>query len=96
MRALRSDFGAKRPIAPVIRGAAAVAGQALLGSAIAAARLHPVLVNGGVGVIVTVRGRPFTIMGFTVSGGRIVEIDGWGDPERVRRIAAAVLADAES
>jgi RNA polymerase sigma-70 factor (ECF subfamily) len=93
---LRTDFGARRPVPPVIRGATAVAGQALFGSAIAAARLHHVLVNGAAGVIVTVRGRPFTIMGFTVSGGRIVEIDGWADPVRVRRIAAAVLADAES
>jgi RNA polymerase sigma-70 factor (ECF subfamily) len=93
---LRTDFGVRRPVPPVIRGAAAVTGQALLGSAIPAARLHPVLVNGAAGVIVTVRGRPFTIMAFTVSGGRIVEIDGWADLERVRRIAAAVLADAES
>jgi RNA polymerase sigma-70 factor (ECF subfamily) len=91
---LRSDFGARRPLPPVIRGAAAVADQALLGSAIPAARLHPVLVNGAAGVIVTVRGRPFTIMRFTVSGGRIVEIDGWADPARVRRIAATFLADA--
>jgi RNA polymerase sigma-70 factor (ECF subfamily) len=91
---LRSDFGARRPVPPVIRGAAAVAGQALLGSAIPDARLHPVLVNGAAGVIVIVHGRPFTIMGFTVSGGRIVEIDGWADRERVRRIAAAVLIDS--
>jgi hypothetical protein len=33
-------------------------------------------------------------MRFTVSGGRIVEIDGWADPARVRRIAATFLADA--
>ena len=37
--------------------------------------------------------RPFTVMGFTVAGGRIVEIDAIADPERVRRIAAAVLGD---
>jgi hypothetical protein len=30
-------------------------------------------------------------MGFTVAEGRIVEIDAIADPERVRRIAAAVL-----
>jgi hypothetical protein len=30
-------------------------------------------------------------VGFTVSGGKIVAIDAIGDPERVRRIAAAVL-----
>jgi hypothetical protein len=33
-------------------------------------------------------------MGFTVAEGKIVEIDAIADPERVGRIAAAVLADA--
>jgi hypothetical protein len=33
-----------------------------------------------------------TAVGFTVAGGKIVEIDAIADPERVRRIAAAVLA----
>jgi hypothetical protein len=42
-------------------------------------------------VVVTVRGRPFAVMGFTVVAGRIVEIDAFGDPARVRRIAASVL-----
>jgi hypothetical protein len=32
-------------------------------------------------------------MAFTVAGGKIVEIDAIADPERVRRIAAAVLAE---
>ena len=36
-----------------------------------------------------------TVMGFTVAEGKIVEIDSIADPERVRRIAAAVLADQE-
>ena len=90
---LRSDFGARRPaVAEVIHGAEAVARQALLG-AIPGARLHPALVNGAAGVVVTVRGRPFAVMGFTVAEGKIVEIDAIADPERVRRIAAAVLRD---
>jgi RNA polymerase sigma-70 factor (ECF subfamily) len=90
---LRSDFGARRPGASkVFHGAAAVARQALLG-ALPAAHLHPALVNGAVGVVVTVRGRPFAVMGFIVAEGKIVEIDAIADPERVRRIAAAVLTD---
>jgi hypothetical protein len=32
-------------------------------------------------------------MAFTVVDGKIVEIDGIGNPGRVRRIAAAVLTD---
>jgi RNA polymerase sigma-70 factor (ECF subfamily) len=90
---LRADFGARRPAASrVTRGAAAVARQALLG-ALPTAHLHPALVNGAAGVVVTVRGRPFAVLGFTVTEGRIVEIDAIADPERVRRIAAAVLGD---
>jgi RNA polymerase sigma-70 factor (ECF subfamily) len=88
---LRADFGPKHPEASrVVRGVAAVAEYArpLPGS-----RLQPVLVNGAPGVVITVRGRPFAIMGFTVAVGRIVEIDVIADPERVRRIAEAVLTD---
>ena len=53
--------------------------------------MHPALVNGAAGVVVTVRGRPLAVMGFTVADGRIVEIDAIADPDRVARIAAAVL-----
>jgi ketosteroid isomerase-like protein len=90
---LRSDWGARRPAASVaIHGAAAVARQALLFSG-PAALLRPALVNGAAGVVVTVAGRPFAVMGFTVAHGKIVEIDAIADPERIRRIAAAVLTD---
>jgi RNA polymerase sigma factor (sigma-70 family) len=90
---LRSDFGAQRPAAPkVTRGAAAVARQALIG-ALPTAHLHPALVNGAAGVVITVRGRPFAVLGFTVTDGKIVEIDAIADPDRVRRIAAAVLGE---
>ena len=89
----RSDFGARRPAAPrVTHGAAAVAKQALVG-AVPTAHLHPALVNGAAGVVVTVHGRPFAVLGFTVTDGKIVEIDAIADPDRVRRIAAAVLRD---
>jgi RNA polymerase sigma factor (sigma-70 family) len=88
---LRADFGARRrPPSRVVHGAEEVAGQALLFS-VPAAELHPALVNGAAGVVVTVHGRPFAVMGFTVTGGRIVEINAIGDPDRVRRIAEAVL-----
>jgi RNA polymerase sigma-70 factor (ECF subfamily) len=70
-----------------------VAQQARIG-ANPAAKLHPALVNGAAGVVVTVRGRPFALMGFTVAAGKIVAIDAIADSERVRRIAAAVLAGA--
>jgi RNA polymerase sigma-70 factor (ECF subfamily) len=96
---LRSDAGARRPAASVvIRGAAAVARQALGGGSGGdrvrqAALVRPALVNGAAGVVITVAGRPLAVMGFTVAEGRIVEIDTIADPQRVRRIAAAVLTD---
>jgi RNA polymerase sigma factor (sigma-70 family) len=86
---LRSDFGGRRPSAPkVIHGAVAVARQA---RALPGAELHPALVNGTAGMVITVHGRPYAVMGFTVVDGKIIEIDAIADPERVGTIAAAVL-----
>ena len=88
---LRADFGARRPAASrVVHGPAAVARQALLG-AFPGAILHPAVVNGTAGAVVTVGGRPIVVLAFTVSDGRIAEIDAIADPDRVRRVAAAVL-----
>jgi len=82
---LRADYGARRP-GEVFRGAPAVAGQS---RAIPGSEVRATLVNGGAGALIVVRGRPFAIMGFTVRGGRIVEIDAIADPDRVERIVAA-------
>jgi RNA polymerase sigma factor (sigma-70 family) len=86
---LRSDGGATHPRSTaLVQGAAAVAGRALQ-FANPAARLHPLVVNGGAGVLVTLEGRPFSLIAFTVSGGRIAKIDAIADPDRVRRIVDA-------
>jgi RNA polymerase sigma-70 factor (ECF subfamily) len=88
---LRADFGARRAGASkVFHGAAAVARQA---RAIPTAVVRPALVNGVAGVVITVGGRPFAVMGFIVAEGKIVEIDAIADPERVTQLAAAVLSD---
>jgi RNA polymerase sigma factor (sigma-70 family) len=93
---LRIDAGARHPAASVVvHGAEAVAGQARRGLAgglaSPAVRLHPAVVNGAAGVVVTAGGRPLAVMGFTVAGGRILEIDAIADPERLAAIAAAIL-----
>jgi RNA polymerase sigma-70 factor (ECF subfamily) len=89
---LRADFGPRRPAAStVVRGALPVAKQARRGAS-PAAELHPVLVNGTAGMLVTMRGRPYVVMAFTVIDSIIVEIDVVADPERVRRTAASVLS----
>jgi RNA polymerase sigma-70 factor (ECF subfamily) len=91
---LRADFGAGGRSQPrVVRGAEAVIEQARIGSGLLGAEVHPALVNGAAGVVVTVNGRPFTVMGFIVRGGKIVEIDAIADPQRVSRVAAGLLGD---
>jgi RNA polymerase sigma factor (sigma-70 family) len=90
---LRADFSPGRPArSTVIRGAAAVARTAHLGVR-PAAQVHPVLVNGAAGVIITMAGRPITLMAFTITHDKIIEIDSIGDPERVQKLAAAILSE---
>jgi RNA polymerase sigma-70 factor (ECF subfamily) len=51
-----------------------------------------VLVNGAAGVVSQdPDGRPFSVMGFTVSGGRIVEIDILANPERLSKLDLSAL-----
>jgi RNA polymerase sigma-70 factor (ECF subfamily) len=88
---LRADEGTARPDASVVvHGAAAVAGRALMFEQ-PAALVRPALVNGAAGVVVTVGGQPVSVMGFTVSHGKIVEINVMADPERLRRLDLGVL-----
>jgi RNA polymerase sigma-70 factor (ECF subfamily) len=89
---LRSDGGARPGVTQVVRGAKTLAGRAIM-FARPAASLRPALVNGAAGVVVTLRSEPVSVWGFTVSGGKIVEIDIVADPERLRRLDLAVLDD---
>jgi RNA polymerase sigma factor (sigma-70 family) len=85
---LRADFSPGRPgRSTVIRGAAAVARRARFGGD-STVHVHPALVNGAVGVVIARHGRPFVIMAFVVSDGRIVEIDAIRDPARVAKLTA--------
>jgi RNA polymerase sigma factor (sigma-70 family) len=78
-----------------VRGARAVAEQALTFSRFArSARTRPALVNGVVGVVSwSADGRPFSVMGFTVRHGKIVEIDILADPARFSQLDLALLDD---
>jgi RNA polymerase sigma factor (sigma-70 family) len=90
---LRSDGGTAHPAASmVLHGAAAVAGRALTMAQPATVK-RPALVNGAAGVVVTIGGRPAAVMGFTVSHGKIVEIDAILDPGRLRWLDPAILDD---
>jgi len=67
------------------RGATRVARLACVGGRRSASVL-PVLVNGTAGAVIVEDGRATTVMGFTVSGGKIVEIDVVTDPGRLGQI----------
>ena len=90
---LRADAGAAPGLpSRLIRGAQAVASQALT-FAQYSPFARPALVNGAVGMVTAPEGVPFAIMGFTVAGGRIVEIDILADPERLGRVDLSLLGD---
>jgi RNA polymerase sigma factor (sigma-70 family) len=82
---LRPDRGAAA-VTELIRGAQNVARTALM-FAQAAMTPNRVLVNGGLGVLSTSDGRPVSLLAFTISGGRIVEIDIVADPKRLAALA---------
>lgn len=87
---IRADGGAARPSANhVIRGAAAVAGRAMTFAHLAPL-VRPVLVNGVAGVLVAPQGKPFSVMAFTVTGGKVVAIDALADPIRLKRLELGV------
>jgi RNA polymerase sigma-70 factor, ECF subfamily len=88
---LRADFG---PLggSRELRGARAVAGQALFYSRMGLVT-RPALVNGALGAVSTRDGEPFAVGGYTIRGGKIVEIDILADPARLRRLDLAILDD---
>jgi RNA polymerase sigma factor (sigma-70 family) len=89
---LRADFGKRRAPAPAVTtGPSAVAALALTGARLPNAKLIPVLINGSAGVVITVGGRPFSMMGFAIAGGTIVEIDAIVDSRRITELAGAAL-----
>ena len=55
---------------------------------------QPALVNGTVGLVLAPRGRLFRALTFTITRGKIVEIDVIADPARLRQLDLAVLGEA--
>jgi RNA polymerase sigma-70 factor (ECF subfamily) len=88
---LRRDAGEKRfgPPSEIV-GAEELARQALSFSQLGILR-HPVLVNGTAGILCTMQGKPFSVMAFTVRGGKIAEIDILADPERLAGLDLTVV-----
>jgi RNA polymerase sigma-70 factor (ECF subfamily) len=69
-----------------VRGAAAAAEQALLFGRPRARFARPALVDGAPGAVIAPHGRLFAVLRFTVTRGRIAEIEVIADPERLRRL----------
>jgi RNA polymerase sigma factor (sigma-70 family) len=90
LRADRAVVPTPEPI--VIRGAHTVAKGAM--AATGRARFTgPALVNGAVGLVMGPRGWLFLVLGFTITDGKITEIDVIADPDRLRQLDLAVLDD---
>jgi RNA polymerase sigma-70 factor (ECF subfamily) len=86
---LRADPGVLR----VVRGARAVTEGALIFARLAES-VRPAIVNGAPGIVSWLPGgRPLAVMGFTVTLGKIVEIDILADPVRLGQIDLKVLED---
>ncbi len=90
---LRADRVAVPPGASeVVRGAKTVA-EGAVSFSWRARFAQPALVNGAVGVVVAPRGRLSVVLAFTVTRGRIAEIDVVADPARLSQLDLAVLND---
>jgi len=89
---LRADGVLPAGTSRVVRGPAAVAGQALTFRRAGAGGVpRPALVNGAAGMVVYRDGRPQVVFGFTVVEDRVVAIDILADPDRLAHLDVAVL-----
>jgi RNA polymerase sigma-70 factor, ECF subfamily len=88
---LRAD-GGRTGVSRHVRGAEAVARQALMWS-----RFLPnsqrALINGAAGMVSIRDGRPFSVTAVTIKGGKIVEMDILADPERLALLDLAIRSD---
>jgi RNA polymerase sigma-70 factor, ECF subfamily len=88
---LRADGGAHMALSRVVRGAHAVAAQAATFSRSGLSN-QLVLVNGSLGFVSRrPDGRPFSVVAFTIAGGKVVEIDILADPERLSRLDMSAI-----
>jgi RNA polymerase sigma factor (sigma-70 family) len=88
---LRADGGALTGLSRVVRGASAVASQAATFSRSGLSN-QLVLVNGHLGFVSRrPDGRLFAVIGFTIAGGKIVEMDILADPERLSRVDLSAI-----
>jgi RNA polymerase sigma factor (sigma-70 family) len=89
---VRADFGPAGGTEET-HGAEAVARQALGYARGRVEDIRPALINGVAGVVAFLDGQPFSIAAVTVRNGKIVELDFFNDPERLRLLDLTILDD---
>jgi RNA polymerase sigma-70 factor, ECF subfamily len=89
---LRADGGRLAGLSHYVRGAEAVADQALLWSRVDLT-VRRALINGAAGAVAFRHGQPFSIGAMTIRNGKIVEIDFLVDPDRIAQLDLHVLDD---
>jgi RNA polymerase sigma factor (sigma-70 family) len=88
---LRADGGTAKGMSRRVRGPQAVAAQAESFSKLQLTS-QVVLVNGNVGVVSRPPdGRVLSVIGFTIAGGKVVEMDILADPDRLSRLDLSAI-----
>ena len=88
---LRADGGAVKGMSRLVRGAQAVVAQAAAFSKLGLSN-QVVLVNGNIGVVARLPdGRLLSVIGFTIAGGKVVEMDILADPDRLSRLDLSAI-----
>jgi RNA polymerase sigma factor (sigma-70 family) len=88
---LRADGGAVKGMTRFVRGAQAVAAQAATFSKLGLSN-QVVLVNGNIGLVSRLPdGRVLSVIGFTIAGGKVVEMDILADPDRLSRLDLSAI-----
>ena len=85
---LRADFGG--PTVQVTTGAMAVARLAKLYGG-KEREVRAAIVNSAAGAVIFEHNRPFSVMAFVVSDGRVVAIDTLADPARIARLDLSAI-----
>jgi RNA polymerase sigma-70 factor, ECF subfamily len=88
---LRADGGAVKGMSRLVRGAQAVVAQAAAFSKLGLSS-QVVVVNGNIGVVSRLPdGRLLSVIGFTIAGGKVVEMDILADPDRLSRLDLSAI-----
>ncbi|HTU79499.1 MAG TPA: sigma-70 family RNA polymerase sigma factor [Solirubrobacteraceae bacterium] len=87
---LRADGGPGAGRSHRVQGAENVAARAMMFRRVDLTIRHA-LVNGTAGLLATRDGELFSVMGLTIAGGRIAEMNILVDPERLRRLDVSAL-----